>query len=308
MSEVWRPDVVIYHDPCLDGFTAAWACWLRWPDADYIGCNYGQSVPEVSGKNVLIVDFSFKAPLLEQMAQSAASIVILDHHKSARLDLEHFQRFADNPDRFTLATVHSMIGDLQRGGYPAVCALFDMERSGARLAWEFAHPEKETPWLVRLVEDRDLWKFAYQDTTRDFHVRLAVEEKIFDRWSMIDKALAWAGDGLGIDAAQPVIDGAAMRKYRDWLVRQVAGRAEIRPIAEHHVPVVDCPYEIASEVGDWLCTYWSSYPFVALRTHSVDGTSFSLRSRGGFDVSKIAEKFGGGGHAAAAGFRVPPAV
>jgi nanoRNase/pAp phosphatase (c-di-AMP/oligoRNAs hydrolase) len=30
---------------------------------------------------------------------------------------------------------------------------------------------------------------------------------------------------------------------------------------------------------------------------------FSLRSRNGLDVSKVAQHFGGGGHAAAAGFR-----
>jgi phosphoesterase RecJ-like protein len=37
-------------------------------------------------------------------------------------------------------------------------------------------------------------------------------------------------------------------------------------------------------------------------TAAVAWRQFGLRSRNGFDVSEVAKKFGGGGHAAAAGF------
>lgn len=29
----YRPDVVIYHANCADGFGAAWAAWMRWGSA-----------------------------------------------------------------------------------------------------------------------------------------------------------------------------------------------------------------------------------------------------------------------------------
>lgn len=99
-----------------------------------------------------------------------------------------------------------------------------------------------------------------------------------------------------------------MREYRDWLVGEIASKAEIRPIDNHWVPVVDCPYALASEVGHRLCQLYPDRSFSALRVHSTSGTSYSLRSANGFDVSVVAAKFGGGGHAGAAGFRVPPAV
>lgn len=87
----WQPDMVIYHDNCADGFGAAWACWMRWGDAcEYVPANYGQVPPDVTGKNILIVDFSYKRPELETMANAAASIVILDHHKTAQAELEPF--------------------------------------------------------------------------------------------------------------------------------------------------------------------------------------------------------------------------
>jgi len=301
----WAPDVIIYHDPCLDGFTAAWVCWRRWPEADFVGCNYGMPVPPVDGKHVLIVDFSFKRAELEAMAQAAASIVILDHHKSAAAELEPFRQFADKPERFKLPVVASMIGDLQRGGYPAICASFDMKRSGARMAWDFCFPGVSVPWLVLLVEDRDLWRFAFGDATRDTNLRLSVEPKNFERWSEI---LALLPQTVVWDGCDYTESGKAMRVYRDWLVAQIVRRAEIRPILGHDVPVVDCPYELASEVGDALCEKFFARPFAAMRTHALDGTSYSLRSRNGFDVSEVARRFGGGGHAGAAGFRVPACV
>lgn len=141
----WKPDIVIYHDPCLDGFTAAWAAWRRWPDAQFVGANYGQPAPDVAGKHVLIVDFSYKAAVLEALGELAASIVVLDHHKTARDDLAPFARFVDYPERFTLKTVTSMFNDMSRGGYPAIFGLFDMDRSGARLAWDFCFPDEAAP-------------------------------------------------------------------------------------------------------------------------------------------------------------------
>lgn len=99
-----------------------------------------------------------------------------------------------------------------------------------------------------------------------------------------------------------------MSLYRNWLVAEIAAKAEIRPIDNHWVPTVDCPYELASEVGHLLCQLHPDRDFAALRVHSTKGTSYSLRSANGFDVSVVAAKFGGGGHAGAAGFRVPPAV
>lgn len=305
----WKPDLVIYHDPCLDGFTAAWAAWRRWPLAEYVGSNYGVPPPDVAGKNVLILDFSYKRAQLEELAASAASIVILDHHKTAMEDLAPWQRFKDKPERFKLPVITSMIADLQRGGYPAVCALFDMDRSGARLAWDFCagggFSPIEVPWLVLLVEDRDLWRFEYGDATRDANLALSVETKCFARWDVIGGLLP---QGATWEPCSYTDQGKAMRTYRDWLVGKIAAKAELRPIGGHEVPTVDCPYELASEVGHRLCELYPDRPFAALRNHSLTGTSYSLRSSNGFDVSKVATIFGGGGHAGAAGFRVPPAI
>lgn len=297
MSDQWKPDIVIYHDPCMDGFTAAWAAWKRWPEAAYIPANYGKPAPDVTGKNVLIVDFSYKRPVLDALAQVAKSIVILDHHKSAAADLEPFAFRESSPGVISPDEVNGMLRDLAELGRPPVIAIFDMERSGARMAWAFAHPEKDVPMLVTLIEDRDLWRFEF-DQTRDFHLRMSIEEKSFSAWDVARDAM------VDVYAAE----GAVMGAYRDWLVGRIAGQAQIGNVGDHRVPVVDCPYELASEVGDRLCGMYPDRPFAAMRVHDHDGTSFSLRSRGGFDCSAVAVRYGGGGHAGAAGFRVPPSI
>lgn len=295
----YTPDIVIYHDKCMDGFTAAWAIWKRWPHAEFIARNYGQTPPpDLDGKHVLIVDFSFPKAVLLDMVENggAASVVILDHHKTAQADLEPFQRFKDNPERFTPPVIASMIDDMAHGGYPPILAQFDMERSGAGMAWDFARsPGQARPILVELVEDRDLWRFEMGDTSKFLHLALTSGETTFERW---DEA-----DGY-IDA---FIDrGQAIAAYRDSLIDEIVERAVCVVIDGEYGIGVDCPYALASDVGHRLLDDWPDARFAAAIVRGEQVISYSLRSRDDrADVSALAKKFGGGGHRNAAGFKVP---
>lgn len=57
----WKPDLCIYHGDCLDGFGAAWAVWLRWPDCQFYAGRYGAPLPQADERNVLFVDFPPRA-------------------------------------------------------------------------------------------------------------------------------------------------------------------------------------------------------------------------------------------------------
>jgi len=52
---------------------------------------YQNPPPDVTGKDVILVDFSYKRPILDKMKQEANSILILDHHKTAMEDLQGFE-------------------------------------------------------------------------------------------------------------------------------------------------------------------------------------------------------------------------
>jgi hypothetical protein len=60
-----RP-LIIYHGNCADGFSAAWCFWRKYRDgADYFAGVYQQEPPDVSGRDVFLVDFSYKRAVVE---------------------------------------------------------------------------------------------------------------------------------------------------------------------------------------------------------------------------------------------------
>ncbi|EHJ62190.1 DHH family phosphoesterase [Novosphingobium pentaromativorans] len=299
----WAPDLIIYHDKCADGIVAAWACWRRWGNRPaYIACNYGHTPPyaEAMGCNVLIVDFSFPADELRAMIEAGAqSIVILDHHKTAQAALAPFQVFADRPERFTPAVAASMINDLQIGGYPPILALFDMNRSGARMAWDFASHFTFTPLLVQLAEQYDLWRFVpgTHSPAEALHVEIQAGDMTVERMEVLDGQLT-AGDG-------PIERGRAILRWKDQLVQEIAARAHLRTVAGvEGVIAVECPYSLVSAVGHYLLDQHPAAPFAAISVSGEKSVTWSLRSHDDrTDVSEVAKSMGGGGHRNAAGFR-----
>lgn len=296
MPEAYTPDIVIYHANCMDGFAAAWACWKRWGDSPtYIASQYGNTPPDVTGKHVLIVDFSFKRSLLEAMGTIAKSIIILDHHKTAAEDLAPWTRMSDKPHRFTASVAASMNADLARNGYAAISALFDMDRSGAMIAWQFCHGLQPAPPLIELVQDRDLWRFVLPQT-RAFHLLLTTIPRTFEAW-----------DRLATEPMQDIEARAALLlEHQDQLVAKIASRQRPATLDGHGIMVAACPYELASEVGHHILASNPFLPFAVTYCDDTTHRTYSLRSDDQReDVSEIAKKHGGGGHRNAAGFKVP---
>lgn len=299
MAEGYKPDIVIYHDHCADGFGAAWACWMRWGDAcQYLPASYQQPPPDVAGKHVLIVDFSYKADILREMGRAARSIIVLDHHKTAQADLSDWQ-------------IDDVAGEFWAGDDPLkavrhndeyigqpIAALFDMERSGAGLAWEFCH-DGDTPLLLQLIEDRDLWRFRFEET-KPFGLWLRSEPFDFERWELLSQELADGRDGARI-----MTEARAMQKFFDAKVEEIASFAARQPIGSFNPIVVNCPPMFASEVGNALLVKHPNAPFAATYFDAPNARLWSLRSRDDReDVSAVAAQFGGGGHRNAAGFKV----
>src|SRR5271168_4499839 len=128
----------IYHGNCADGFGAAWVVREALGDVDFHPGVYSEPPPNVAGREVYIVDFSYKRPVLLEMAKVAEGITVLDHHKTAADDLKMLPANVDS--------------------------VFDMEHSGAILAWDYWFADKPSPLLLRHIEDRDLWRFLLPGT------------------------------------------------------------------------------------------------------------------------------------------------
>lgn len=289
------PDICIYHGNCQDGFGAAWAVWKRFGDAvQYVPGIYGQPAPDVAGKNVVMVDFSYKYDVLAEMSWKARRIVILDHHKSAAEDLARLVSFDGTEAGIEVAVREGCWTQ----NIPEIVACFDMERSGASMAWDCYHPGKPRPTLIDVIEDRDLWRFRLPFTR-------AVSGCVFSH-PYDFKTYDWLVNRA--DAALPLqemmVEGDAIERKLQKDVAELLGVMTRRMvIGGVSVPVANLPYTMASEAAGKLA---EGEPFAACYFDGPEARTFSLRSRkGGADVSEIAKRYGGGGHAGAAGFRVP---
>ena len=69
-------NLVIYHANCTDGFGAAYAAWKLLGDrADYHPAKYGEAPPDVSGKNVVVLDFSYDNATTKKLMKDAKNFL-----------------------------------------------------------------------------------------------------------------------------------------------------------------------------------------------------------------------------------------
>lgn len=266
-----KPLLCIYHSDCADGFTAAWAVWKKHPDAEFYPGVHGSPPPDVTGRNVVLVDFAYKRPDMLRMAEQADTVVVLDHHRSAQAELV----------------------DLPRN----IGVIFDMNRSGAKMAWDYFHPGEVAPGIVRHVQDRDLWLFKDRNT-KAFSAALFSLEYTFENWDYVD-ALCNTQNGY----TQFLAEGRAIERKHTKDVHELIRTGAYRTtVAGFNVPILNCPHFHSSEAGEIM---GGGERFAVCYWDTGVTRNFSLRSAcDGLDVSEIAAHFGGGGHKHASGFKL----
>jgi len=262
------PDICIYHANCDDGFGAAYAVWKKHPGCQFWKGVYQSLPPTIDGLNVAIVDFSYKRDVMREIAAKACWVLVLDHHKTAQADLEGLGSECPN-----------------------VVVEFDMERSGAVMAWQHFHPETPLPKFFEYLQDRDLWHKRMPGIDA-FTAALRSYPQDFAEWDRLC-------NGSTIDL---ITEGISIERYYRTIVEQTKEHFYMRDIGGYRVPVVNASLFMASEVAGELA---EGNPFAAVYAENETHVIWSLRSRapGGLDVSEIAKQFGGGGHKHAAGFK-----
>jgi len=267
-----KPDtdlpLCIYHDHCADGFAAAWVVRRALlGDVDFYPATYGSDPPDVTGRDVFIVDFSYPRLVLLEMAAAAKSLTILDHHISAKHAIE---------------------------GLPNAITRFSLGLSGCMIAWKYFFPNETPPKLLQHIQDRDLWLF-HLDATREICAALyshPFDFALLDLWCNSDQLHGLASDGAAIE-----------RKNAKDLLELLDSNTRFINIAGYDVPSANVPPFLASAAGDELS---KDNAFAIIWHDTRDGVRVSIRSQreGGLDVSQIAKIYGGGGHRNAAGFTV----
>ncbi len=270
-------DCVVYHNPCNDGSGAALSAWTFLGDkATYVPRTYHKQFDAsmVHGKNVVVLDASFKKEELQQLRALANKIMILDHHDSAMKDL------AGEPGCF-----------------------FTMENSGAVLGWHYFHGmEQPAPRLLQLIEDRDLWR--WQDRNSSEPLFYALQEncsnnnfKTYEPYLDDVKLDELISHGNSLIAANKLwCEQKAI--FAEHRIFNLPGTSE-----EYNIISIKVDNEkLVSELAEYLYTQ-NQVDFVMLWCQIPTGLyKISFRSNNtSINVGDIATALGGGGHAQAAG-------
>jgi oligoribonuclease NrnB/cAMP/cGMP phosphodiesterase (DHH superfamily) len=268
-----------FHAGCPDGFGAAWAVWRAWGrDVRFVARGHEDPFDPRphEGELVVFVDIAPPPESLDELSSLAAQLVVLDHHVSAR------DRFAEVGG---LASLHSRRGHRIH---------FDLDHSGAVLAWQHFHAPAAAPPLLLYVEDQDLWSWALPDSEA-VNAALGSYPREFDVWERL--------------AARPPAELAAegepiLRSNRMEVERSLQSAAPVA-IGERRAEAVNARYQRA-QIGHALAKRAAyGLPWGVVYRITSDRVDVSLYSIGDLDVARIATRYGGGGHRNAAGFHIP---
>ena len=263
--------VVLYHSNCPDGFGAAYAAWKKFGSrAEYIAVSARKLPPKMpKSKDVYILDNSYSSHDLKKLTKTNKSVTVIDHHISAEKDVRTAPRY-----------------------------VFDNNHSGAVLSWKFFHSQKSVPVLLKYVENADIWKWK-MPYGLEISTYLASEKFDFKKWDTLAQEFEKKGG-----VKKYALYGATMLKYLDRLVEEIVKRADLVRFEGRRVLAANCPNKkLTSAVGEAL--YQKHPPMSVMWYKNEKKLGISLRSNGKVDVSKIAGKYGGGGHKAAAAFVLP---
>ena len=284
--------IVYYHNACPDGWCAAWVAKRKYPDAKLVAIDHGLTLDqldsiyrEARGQDVLMVDYSLRTrEANDELARVANSFRILDHHKSAKEVL---------------------------AGAPY--ATFDMNRSGAGLAWDhlfgvdckerpFQVPDEPgqvgylidcRPWFIDYVEARDLWRWDSVTNAREVCAYIGSQPFTIEAYDAL----------VDISVSDVLALGSGAQAHIDHFVRETIKNVRFGHLLGHEVAILNATYLNCSEIGNELAK--EAEFSITWFERKDDVIQFSLRSIGEMDVSAIAKQFQGGGHKNAAGFQLP---
>lgn len=268
MMDNMNKPLILYHKDCPDGFSGCWAAWKFFGgSAEYLGLEHQMPVPSVlKRRDLYFIDFCYPLAVMKKVQKIAKSITILDHHESQE---EAIKR----------ASVY----------------VYQTHHSGCVIAWNYFFPKKSVPKLLLTVEDSDLF-LCKRPYTRELSAFLWLHDFNFQTWSKLAKEFEQKKT-----YASYVRQGKTLLAGKDKAIEKMVSRNAEEVIFEGYRVIAINTSLYYSEAGNKIYKQWSS-PFAISWYYRAWKIHVSLRSDCGVDVSKIAVKYGGGGHPGAAGF------
>lgn len=301
---------VIFHKNCLDGFSAFFILTSTNTIADNVIIypdvpSAKEAPPNLSGKNVIIIDVAYKKSVLEYIFQEANHVLFIDHHITIRNDV------------LQLITIYGNKHEV----------VYDNSKSGVSLTWNYFYPSpssdragvqnKKIPWFVKYIEDNDIgaWKYKY---TRYFILGLQVNYPLNLSKDTLHK---WKKLYNNSEIRKLIKVGIKYSEYEEYLLDMNSKRytLELFPSekiyqdftdlfdkpGQYRVAVINNSCPSTSLLGKKIVTEVDC-DFVIIWSLHLDKKEIILSFRSNkTDVGEIAKAFNGGGHRNASAASIP---
>ena len=235
-----------------------------------------------NGETVYFVDYSFKENtkwILHKLIKMDCNVIWIDHHTSS-LELEQKHNWD--------------IDGIRKDGI-----------SGAGLTYMYFNKCNfdDIPYYIKLVSDYDCWIYKYDPDTTYF--KIGIETFEYDALDDVWKRLYYDMINCKNDIYnnswinQIINKGKIIKSYIDRDNEQYRNQYAYETEIEGNKCLV-----VNRKTNSWIFgDKYNEYPLVMVWAFNGEKYSYSIfSSNKDIDCSKIAEKFGGGGHKGAAGF------
>jgi len=229
-------------------------------------------------EKLFILDFSFTPEVMEKVLLLTKNIVWIDHHKTA-FEYKYSQE----------------LEGLRHNNF-----------SGCELVWKYFCLNQQIPRAVELIGDKDKWAWKFGEHTANFNMGMKLyshqpEDAIWDMlfpYSTIPFPVGKSGYDTFRRVEEIEKEGKICVQFRDMFCFDYTKSYGFETEFENYKCFALGIYMFGSEAfGNKMKTYDICLSFEYLGDKWIVGL-YSDK----VDVSKIAVKYGGGGHTGAAGF------
>lgn len=277
--------LVGFHSNCNDGLGALAVVehFLK-GDGHFskVGLNYSEErendLVQLAKRNpiydlIIFVDYCPTTETLDQLKLqrdngATFKLIILDHHIHRASNAEYGLSLFN-----------------EEGDYIE----FDNSRSGCGLAWDVLSEGQDRPFIVDLIEDRDLWIFKHGDVSRAAHIEVKMNGIKF-----IHDAINH--NTLNFDKGLSIVN------YEDKLIENIIRSHSVVQIKGIPVAILNVPSQLASQACSNL---FDTTNYTAAISFAISGNRVNVSCRSikesPITAIEIAKMYGGGGHNESAG-------
>lgn len=272
--------ICLYHSRDLDGLCSGAIVKRAVPQAELIGYDYGEPLPEIpNGSVVIMIDVSLPMKEMILLARRCHHFKWIDHHASAIGDYNATPDLHDD-DKFTAI--------LQNG--IAAC----------EIAWRHYFPDQAMPIGVRLLGEYDTWRNSDPNRWSDvMSFQFGMRVKVASPDSFPEPF--WQDDSAWVEGV--VTQGDMILEYQAQVnekICKMSFEANFKGLRAICLNAGGFNSDVFKSVWD---PEYHDIMLMFQYNGKIKLQTVSLYTLKDIDVSALAKEMGGGGHKKAAGFQ-----